>query len=168
MTAYNRGDFYPRTGDEINTSGNVVNEADGINTDGSENVVVKGNAYTLIQQGTINVASGAQYPTTSNINVPSQNYRRFALAFHNASGQTIVSGTFTAQNATFGSFTGNVVEINGKSIPSATNGFASIVNLFPETIDPPLFIFNVPITIQFNLSAVTSATGSIDWALYGY
>lgn len=40
MTTYNPNDFSPTSGKEINSSGNVVTPADGINSDGSQNVVL--------------------------------------------------------------------------------------------------------------------------------
>lgn len=43
MPQYNINDFYPRTGQEIKSDGTTVNEADGINVDGSQNEVIAGN-----------------------------------------------------------------------------------------------------------------------------
>lgn len=40
MSTYNPNDFYPSSGKEINSQGNVVTPADGINPDGSQNVVL--------------------------------------------------------------------------------------------------------------------------------
>lgn len=49
MVQYNPNDFQPASGKEINSSGNVVTPADGINSDGSENVVSIGKYQDLGQ-----------------------------------------------------------------------------------------------------------------------
>lgn len=42
MSQFNPNDFYPASGKEINSQGNVVTPADGVNPDGSQNVVTIG------------------------------------------------------------------------------------------------------------------------------
>lgn len=52
MPTYNPNDFSPMSGKEINSQGNVVTPADGINTDGSQNVRLSGSVMTTLLEDT--------------------------------------------------------------------------------------------------------------------
>lgn len=49
MTTYDTRDYQPGSGKVVKSDGNVVNEADGYNDDGSQNVVVKGRSVSIQQ-----------------------------------------------------------------------------------------------------------------------
>lgn len=62
MSQYNPDDFYPSTGKEINSSGNIVNPADSVDSSGNQGVNVNGRK-TNYQRIAVNqnlAANGAQ------------------------------------------------------------------------------------------------------------
>lgn len=67
MGTYNPNDFSPASGKEINSSGNVVTPADGINADGSQNIIVIGRnvkAVTLYSNVSVgSIGAGLTFAT---------------------------------------------------------------------------------------------------------
>lgn len=139
MTTYNPNDFYPRTGQEIKSDGTTVNEADGLNSDGSQNVVLTGSKVAegianmvLNTQGTL-LSSSAR---TSNTAAPTQTNTsaRGVMLFLNV---TAVSGTGGLTVRIYGvdPVSGVAAPINAPPATVTTVGL-QIVSLYPGIASP--------------------------------
>lgn len=65
MPAYNPNDFSPMSGKEINSQGNVVTPADGVDTSGNQGVNINGRKQTTIQTHTNQTIASNSWSTSS-------------------------------------------------------------------------------------------------------
>jgi hypothetical protein len=123
-----------------------------------------------IAGATINVASGEQYPNTGIITPPVVIPRNFIILVVNNTDATISSIAGVLQSEI-----GTVSEFSQPLYPSTIgSGGGTGIAYILEGRSPNLFLqgAGLPtangIQLNFNLSAATSAAGTISWLLYGY
>lgn len=120
MTIYNPNDFYPRTGQEVKSDGTTVNEADGINPDGSENNVITGKKTQQIL-GHIGLAITDTSNHDVDVNVSALPGMK-ALVVTNTTNQTVNINLYAkASNYLFASMGSVTVAAGGTGLYTDTN-----------------------------------------------
>lgn len=129
MTTYNPNDFYPRTGQKVKSDGTTVNEADGLNSDGSQNVKIAGIASSQsfqIYNGSINAGATLQLKI-STLNTTIQNLfslcRRFTIQM--AADSNIIGNQLYGSIYVNGSFGGSDGGSLGTSATSRKFAFST-------------------------------------------
>jgi hypothetical protein len=122
------------------------------------------NEFKVVASGTVSTAVGVQYPTL-NISKPTRLYRNYVLFVQNKTGQSMASVTPYAKNT--GLLLPNVPNTGVVIFPVI--GGTAPTNTQYSYVGIPNSIFALgDAQIQFNLSALTTATGTIDYVLIGY
>lgn len=122
---------------------------------------------TVIAHGTTTVGVGVSSVNTLEITTEAT-FQHIVVAIYNNSGESIPSIYAVSDSADIDTYSGASL-VDGLTIPqgsSITNGSASVA-LLDASASPYLFLFGEA-HITFNLSAATTAAGSISWSLIGY
>lgn len=104
MQTYNPSEFYPRTGQEIKSDGTTVNEADGVNPDGSQNVKITDSSIPVLEQMLINglaVRDATAHTIATDSTVIFQvapKKGRKTIGVYNGTNQSITVGVNYAKN----------------------------------------------------------------------
>lgn len=125
MPIYNPNDFYPKSGAEIDSTGNVKNDADGLNADGSKNVVITGDkvvgptlidtitytsftaSTTLYKTYTTVLSRGAKKRTFVLTNTLNQPITSAPISLFESTARQGINGGYGGDTYTTGSLSGN-------------------------------------------------------------
>lgn len=107
---YNSDDYVPQTGKNIKSDNSIVNEADGYNADGSQNIVIIKRRQTTIQTHT-NTSIGANLSNPSAW-IDTDGYTDFAI--------TLTSDSSTASNNVTLNWSNDGVNVQGWEQPIAS------------------------------------------------
>lgn len=119
-----------------------------------------------VANGTINVASGASVGQSISIAEPNQRFSRFVLMFNNGTTSAISSIALNTSATSVGSLSNKSVQISSKQpINGGSGADGSVLYNIVNDIYP---FVGGSISFEANLSAATTAAGTIDWSLFAY
>lgn len=156
MTQYNPNDFYPASGKEINSLGNVVTPADGINSDGSQNVLLVGRK--VIELVVVDSTTGALRDTLiHDFVVDVSSFEKKSIIVNNQLGVSVTLQPLiynASQTIGYGLASQTMASNGGYFYSGSTGGLGSL--------NDPVFILKIRLTC-----ASAPTTGSIQVWLDG-
>lgn len=128
--------------------------------------------FATVASGTVTIGVGVQFiPMPINIPRPKKVYRNYVLLAHNKSGQVLngvsmFASSTKANDPVPNTPAGQTFKVKDVSAyPTIPNNNRGGFDVTSEEPNP--FVMD-QVRFDFNLTAVTTVAGSIDWALIGY